>query len=159
MTDYNVAGTTATPYRYTEYKYDKLKRVTSVTEVNTKKEPSTLTAEEKEKVTTKYNYDIDGNLLAVTYPKSDWKVTGQRYEYDKNKWLKTIKVVTEDGKEAVLRTYDYDEYGSVSDITDYRVMSKTGEIGKKSGITTCLYIRYLQKTGFYDLYQTVRIQM
>ena len=49
MTDYNVAGTTATPYRYTEYKYDKLKRVTSVTEVNTKKEPSTLTAEEKEK--------------------------------------------------------------------------------------------------------------
>lgn len=139
MTDYNVAGTTATPYRYTEYKYDKLKRVTSVTEMNTKKEPSALTAEEKEKATTKYNYDIDGNLLAVTYPKSDWKVTGQRYEYDKNKWLKTIKVVTEDGKEAVLRTYDYDEYGSVSDITDYRVMSKTGEIVKSPESTTCHY--------------------
>lgn len=139
MTDYNVAGTTATPYRYTEYKYDKLKKVTSVTEVNTKKEPSALTAEEKEKATTKYNYDIDGNLLAVTYPKSDWKVTGQRYEYDKNKWLKTIKVVTEDGKEAVLRTYDYDEYGSVSDITDYRVMSKTGEIVKSPESTTCHY--------------------
>ena len=139
MTDYNVAGTTATPYRYTEYKYDKLKRVTSVTEMNTKKEPSALTAEEKEKATTKYNYDIDGNLLAVTYPKPDWKVTGQRYEYDKNKWLKTIKVVTEDGKEAVLRTYDYDEYGSVSDITDYRVMSKTGEIVKSPESTTCHY--------------------
>ena len=139
MTDYNVAGTTATPYRYTEYKYDKLKRVTSVTEMNTKKEPSALTAEEKEKATTKYNYDIDGNLLAVTYTKPDWKVTGQRYEYDKNKWLKTIKVVTEDGKEAVLRTYDYDEYGSVSDITDYRVMSKTGEIVKSPESTTCHY--------------------
>ena len=139
MTDYNVAGTTITPYRYTEYKYDKLKRVTSVTEMNTKKEPSALTAEEKEKATTKYNYDIDGNLLAVTYPKSDWKVTGQRYEYNKNKWLKTIKVVTEDGKEAVLRTYDYDEYGSVSDITDYRVMSKTGEIVKSPESTTCHY--------------------
>ena len=113
--------------------------MTSVTEVNTKKEPSALTAEEKEKATTKYNYDIDGNLLAVTYPKSDWKVTGQRYEYDKNKWLKTIKVVTEDGKEAVLRTYDYDEYGSVSDITDYRVMSKTGEIVKSPESTTCHY--------------------
>lgn len=49
MTDYNVAGTTATPYRYTEYKYDKLKRVTSVTEMNTKKEPSALTAEEKKR--------------------------------------------------------------------------------------------------------------
>ena len=103
------------------------------------KEPSALTAEEKEKATTKYNYDIDGNLLAVTYPKPDWKVTGQRYEYDKNKWLKTIKVVTEDGKEAVLRTYDYDEYGSVSDITDYRVMSKTGEIVKSPESTTCHY--------------------
>ena len=98
-----------------------------------------LTAEEKEKATTKYNYDIDGNLLAVTYTKPDWKVTGQRYEYDKNKWLKTIKVVTEDGKEAVLRTYDYDEYGSVSDITDYRVMSKTGEIVKSPESTTCHY--------------------
>ena len=107
--------------------------------MNTKKEPSALTAEEKEKATTKYNYDIDGNLLAVTYPKPDWKVTGQRYEYDKNKWLKTIKVVTEDGKEAVLRTYDYDEYGSVSDITDYRVMSKTGEIVKSPESTTCHY--------------------
>ena len=85
------------------------------------------------------NYDIDGNLLAVTYTKPDWKVTGQRYEYDKNKWLKTIKVVTEDGKEAVLRTYDYDEYGSVSDITDYRVMSKTGEIVKSPESTTCHY--------------------
>ena len=107
--------------------------------MNTKKEPSALTAEEKEKATTKYNYDIDGNLLAVTYTKPDWKVTGQRYEYDKNKWLKTIKVVTEDGKEAVLRTYDYDEYGSVSDITDYRVMSKTGEIVKSPESTTCHY--------------------
>lgn len=113
--------------------------MTSVTEMNTKKEPSALTAEEKEKATTKYNYDIDGNLLAVTYTKPDWKVTGQRYEYDKNKWLKTIKVVTEDGKEAVLRTYDYDEYGSVSDITDYRVMSKTGEIVKSPESTTCHY--------------------
>ena len=53
--------------------------------------------------------------------------------------MKTIKVVTEDGKEAVLRTYDYDEYGSVSDITDYRVMSKTGEIVKSPESTTCHY--------------------
>lgn len=139
MTDYKVNGTTVSPYRYTAYKYDKLKRVTSVTELNTKKEPSAITDEEKEQATTGYRYDIDGNLLSVSYPKSDWNVTGLKYEYDQNKWLKTIKVVTADGKEGVLRTYHYDNYGSVDGITDYRVLSKSGELVSDPKSTTCHY--------------------
>lgn len=139
MTDYKVSGGTASPYRYTEYKYDRLKRMTSLTELNTSKEPSAVTAAEKEAATTKYSYDIDGNLLTVTYPQSDWKVTGLKYEYDQNKWLKTIKAVMKDGKEATLRTYAYDEYGSVADITDYRVLSKTGELVSNPQSTVCHY--------------------
>ena len=71
MLDYTVNGTTATLYRYTEFKYDRLKRLTSVTELNTNKAPTAITAAEKEAHTTKYTYDIDGNLLSVMYPQLD----------------------------------------------------------------------------------------
>lgn len=139
MLDYTVNGTTATLYRYTEFKYDRLKRLTSVTELNTNKAPTAITAAEKEAHTTKYTYDIDGNLLSVMYPQLDWKIAGLEYKYDTNKWLQGIEAIWKDGKKATIRTYKYDEYGAVSEIKDYRVISEAGEKVDNPEHTICSY--------------------
>ncbi len=139
MLDYTVSGTTATLYRYTEFKYDRLKRLTGVTELNTNKAPTAITAAEKEAHTTKYNYDIDGNLLSVVYPQLDWKVAALEYKYDTNKWLQGIEAVWKDGKKAIIRTYEYDAYGAVSAIKDYRAISDIGERVENPAYTTCSY--------------------
>ena len=139
MLDYSVANGSATLYRYTGFKYDRLKRLTELTELNTSKAAANITAEEKAANTTKYSYDIDGNLLSVTYPESDWNVALLTYSYDQNKWLQTVTAVLKDGKEAVLREYTYDSYGAVAEIKDYRALSSTGEKVKDPAYTTCTY--------------------
>ena len=139
MLDYRMNGATPVLYRYTEFKYDRLKRMTGLIELNTSKEPSAIAAEEKERATTMYRYDIDGNLLSVKYPKSDWKIVELSYNYDKNKWLKSIEAVWEDGTKAILREYEYDEYGDVKNIRDYRSISGKGVKIEQPEYTTCSY--------------------
>lgn len=139
MLDYTVSDGTATLYRYTGFKYDHLKRLTELVELNTSKAVADITAEEKAANTTKYTYDIDGNLLSVTYPESDWKVASLKYSYDKNKWLQTVTAVLKDGAEAVIRSYTYDTYGAVSEIKDYRALSSTGEKVDDPAYTVCTY--------------------
>lgn len=94
--------------------------------VNTSKAVTDITAEEKAANTTRYTYDIDGNLLSVTYPASDWNVAFLKYDYNQNNWLQTVTAVLQDGTEAVLREYTYDNYGTVAEIKDYRALSNTG---------------------------------
>ncbi|MDO4475100.1 MAG: hypothetical protein Q4B75_10685 [Eubacteriales bacterium] len=99
MLDYMVVNGTATLYRYTGFQYDRLKRLTELVELNTSKLITDITAEEKSANTTRYTYDIDGNLLLVTYPTSDWNVASLKYDYDQNKWLQTVTVVQQAGKD------------------------------------------------------------
>lgn len=101
--------------------------------------------------TTKYTYDVDGNLLSVTYPESDWNVKGLTYTYNTDKWLTTVSAVVKDGTEdrtVVLRTYEYDDYGDVSLIKDYRTLSDTGEIVENPAYTVCTFT--------YDSYRRPR---
>ncbi|MEO2239652.1 DNRLRE domain-containing protein [Dorea sp. YH-dor226] len=148
MVDYTVTGGTAVAYRYTGFSYDRLKRLTKLLELNTDKDKeSDLTDAEKAQNATHYRYDIDGNLLSVTYPESDWNVGALEYTYDQNQWLTTITAVirdengnvNEDSDRAILRTYEYDMYGNVSKITDYRSMSDAGEKVENPEYTVCSY--------------------
>lgn len=139
MLDYTVNGTTATLYRYTEYQYDRLKRITAQTELNTNKALSDITTEEKEAHTIRYSYDIDGNLMMVTYPETEWNVKALRFRYSYNKWLENVYAVLKDEKMVRLQDYYYDEYGSVSQITNYRSLSKTGEVVYPIESTVCKY--------------------
>lgn len=139
MLDYTVSNGTATLYRYTGFTYDRLKRLTELVELNTNKAASDITAEEKAANTTKYTYDIDGNLLSVTYPESDWNVASLKYSYDQNKWLQNVTAVLKDGTEVLIRSYTYDNYGSVAEIKDYRALSNTGEKVNDPAYTVCTY--------------------
>lgn len=138
MKDYKVDNKTVTLYRYTGFTYDRLKRMTELVELNTATEP---TEEEIQNNKTIYEYDIDGNLTGVTYPsKNQWNVKGLAYEYDKeNKWLRTISVVLDDDTTATLRAYSYNNYGNVSEIKDYRVLSEDGTVVENPEYTTCTY--------------------
>lgn len=117
--------------------------------MNTSKAVTDITAEEKAANTTRYTYDIDGNLLSVTYPASDWNVAFLKYDYNQNKWLQTVTAVLQDGTEAVLREYTYDNYGAVAEIKDYRALSNTGtKVNNPAGrLAGCIQKKWQGHTG------------
>ena len=142
MRDYKVSDGSATLYRYTGYTYDRLKNLTGFTEIDTTTEPTDAQIAAN---TAKYAYDIDGNLLSITYPESlEWNVKGLKYSYDSNQWIQKVIAVLEDGTEAELRSYSYNNFGDVSTITGYRVLTENGTKVKNPEYTTCTYT--------YDIY-------
>ncbi len=119
MIDYEVVNGVETQYRYTWYEYDAMNRLIGTSEVNGNQIPST-DAIQANKIA--YTYDIEGYLVAVTYPAFEQKVRQLTFTYNSDKWLTQIKAMVSNGtslEEHIVREYVYHNDGKVKEIKDY----------------------------------------
>lgn len=142
--DYNVSENIETPYRYTEYRYDSLNRMTGYAEIDTNTQPSEATINYYKST---YVYDIDDKLIKILYPKSvNDQLKGITFEYNSFKWLIGISgIIKQNGIEYIrkIRGYEYYNDSKLKTIKDYRGFLKgTAE--------------YIQKTYEYDTFDRVK---
>ena len=125
--------------RYTNYKYDYLKRLTGFSEIDSNFYPN---ANEINSKMIHYSFDALDDLTDIDYPSSvAGQVKGLKYEYDSNKWLIKIYAKTSSGNK-LMREYIYDDFGKVTSIKDYRYFM--------AGTSS-----YIQKDYVYDNFERV----
>ena len=138
MKDYTYESGSKTLYRYTKYEYDAFKRLIGKAELNTASVPTTA---QIQAAMTAYEYDLNDQVVKVTYPNVGGETLGiLLYTYDSHQRLTkverqvgttktTLKPYTylADGKvsstqeNGITESYTYDEFD--------RMLTKTYSVG------------------------------
>ncbi|MGL4483932.1 MAG: RHS repeat-associated core domain-containing protein, partial [Anaerovoracaceae bacterium] len=132
--------------RYTYTKYDSLSRKIGfaelrredISEANRNEEaglnPSPNQSELDKKLI-RYKYDIEDNIIEISYPEGLTDIDSLNFIYNKYKWLIRIDAQI-GGKAEKLREYEYDKNAKVMSIKDYIDFAAGKTIGKNDFTVT-----------------------
>jgi len=116
MSDYKYVNGTKTLYRYSKYTYDQFNRLAGQAEVNASGTMPTDAEVTAAMIT--YEYDINDNIVKVTYPAAGTETIGSlTYVYDANQRLTRVDR-TVSGTTTTLKSYTYLADGKLSTATE-----------------------------------------